>query len=376
MTDCIVFWQRMMTPHMTELARALARQGVAVHYVAEEALSDERRAMGWVAGDLGGVQVHVVSTATDARDLVNGFPATAVHITQGVRSNGLVANAQKRIMALGRRHYPIIEKVDLRGRLGRIKPMVYAAQFWAFSGGIEGLLAIGEGTAEWCAHRSPRKLRIFPFAYFLKGRASVAPTGSDSGTRFIFAGSLVGLKRVDLLLAGLSTLTNRSFKLEIVGDGPKRSELERQAAQTLPGRVVFAGTLGMDAAIERIASADCLVLPSDKDGWGAVISEAQINGTPAICSSECGACGTVRASGFGAVFEAGDVDDLRRTLSAQLDQGPVGAEDRDLLAAWAQSLTAEAGAGYLLEILRADASDGGNIVAPWLRSPGRSGGSA
>ncbi|WP_108663896.1 glycosyltransferase family 4 protein [Acuticoccus kandeliae] len=376
MTDCIVFWQRMLTPHITELARELAQQGVEVYYVAEEALSDERRAMGWEAGDLAGVQVHVVTTPAEARDLVDSLPATAVHITQGVRSNGLVADAQKRIMALGRRHYPIMEKVDLRGRLGRIRPLVYAARFRVLAGGIEGLLAIGEGTAEWIARRAPRKLCIFPFAYFLKGRASGAPIGTGICTKFIFVGSLVELKRVDLLLAALATLTDRPFELEIVGDGPERSELEQLAAATLPGRVAFVGTLGMDAAIERIASADCLALPSDKDGWGAVVSEAQINGTPAICSSECGACGTVRASGFGGVFEAGDVDDLRQKLSAQLDRGPVGTADRDRLAAWAQGLTAEAGAGYLLEILRDGGRGGDDIVAPWQRGAGSGGGPA
>lgn len=366
MTTCIVFWQRMMTPHMTELARALAALGVEVHYVSEEALSEERSAMGWSAGGLDGVRVHSVATPAEARDMVDELPEGAVHITQGVRANGLVAHAQKRIMALRRRHYPVMEKVDLRGPAGWIKPLVYAARFWAMARGIEGILAIGAGTTEWIARRAPRDMPALPFAYFLKGRNLCPQARIGGGYRIIFVGSLVGLKRVDLLLEALTALSDRPFDLEVVGDGPERTRLERQAEEKLPGRVAFVGTVGMEEAIQRIAAADCLVLPSDQDGWGAVVSEAQINGTPVICSSECGAAGTVRASGFGAVFDAGDADNLRHCLAGVLDRGPITEKLRDRLADWAHCLTAEAGASYLLGILsRSDARE--VLVAPWER---------
>ena len=35
MTDCIVFWQRMLTPHMTELARQLPVAGAEARYLLE-----------------------------------------------------------------------------------------------------------------------------------------------------------------------------------------------------------------------------------------------------------------------------------------------------------------------------------------------------
>lgn len=363
MTECIVFWQRMLTPHMTELAREVARLGVEVHYVTEQALSDERRAMGWVVGDLAEIGVHYVDTPEAARGLVDRLPAQAVHITQGVRANGLVADAQKRIMARGARHYPIMEKVDLRGRIGRIKPLVYAARFWAIAGRTEGLLAIGEGTADWIARHSPRSLRVFPFAYFLTGRRA-APVGRAPGNfRFASVGGLIARKRVDLLIDALAELPDRRFDLVLVGDGPERAGLEERANARLPGHVSFLGTLDMATAIDRIAGADCLVLPSDHDGFGAVVSEAQINGTPAICSSECGAAATVRASGAGGVFAAGDAGDLRRCLAAMLERGPVSDAERERLAAWAGCLTAEAGARYLLEILRRHAA--GAVEPPW-----------
>ncbi|MCB1356423.1 MAG: glycosyltransferase family 4 protein [Maritimibacter sp.] len=369
MTGCIVFWQRMLTPHMTELAREVARLGVDVHFVAEEALSEERRAMGWVAGDLAAVALHVVTSPGEARALVDRLPAGAVHITSGVRANGLVADAQKRIRALGRRHYPIMEKVDLRGRAGRIKPLVYAARFQAISRSLEGMLCIGEGTDAWVAKRAPRSLNVFPFAYFLQGTRGDRRARAAGRFRFVYVGGLIERKRVDLLVEALAALADRPFALEVVGDGPTRAMLEDMTADRLSGRVTFRGTLAMGEAVERIKAADCLVLPSDHDGYGAVVSEALINGIPAVCSSECGAAGAVRASGAGGVFRAGDVGDLRRVLGGMLDRGPLCDTEREALSDWARCLTAEAGARYLLEILdRAEA--GGPIVPPWERGSG------
>lgn len=365
MIDSIVFWQRMQTPHMTELACELARLKINVVFVAEQELSVERRAMGWTLGGLHGVATYFVASANDAVNLADSFPSTAVHITQGVRSNGLIAHAQKRLVALGRRQFPIIEKVDLRGSHSLIKEILYAFRFWSIADSVEGILAIGEGTSAWIRRHAPRRMQVYPFAYFLAGSRILRHKSEPNSFRLIFTGALVKRKRVDLLLHALCGHRDRPFTLDIVGDGPERASLERFCKAELPGRVVFHGTLSMDRAACCIAESDCLVLPSDHDGWGAVVSEAQINGTPAICSTECGACGTVRASGTGAVFAAGDLVSLQDCLRAVLDRGPLRQEERERLAQWAQCLTAKEGARYLLEILNRASSP--PLVPPWLR---------
>lgn len=370
MDTCIVFWQRMLTPHMTELARHLGRLGVEVHYVAEEGLSPERRAMGWSEGELPEVTAHVVSTPESVRHLVNEFPQTAVHITQGVRSNGLIGEAQRYIAHLRLRQFPIMEMVDLRGGGRWIKPLVYAMRLVTLSSKIEGLLAIGAKTPGWVRRWSLGTIEAIPFAYFLAGAAGAAgvPPNSPVGPyRFIFVGALIERKRVDLVLSALGGLAGEDFEFEfeIVGDGPERAQLERQAAILLPGRVKFVGTLAMEKAIHRIAMSDCLVLPSDHDGWGAVVSEAQINGVPVVCSDGCGASGTVIASGSGGVFPAGDPDGLRHCLAGMLAVGRLDEEHRGRLTSWAEHLTAKAGAHYLLEIV--SGHDHHAHIPPWQR---------
>ncbi len=355
----------MLTPHMTELAHELVLLGVDIHFVVEADLSDERRAMGWVTGNLAEITVHFVDTPKAACALVDRFPVDAVHITQGVRANGLVADAQKRIDALWRRHFPIIEKVDLRGPAGWIKPLIYAVRFRKVLRRANGMLCIGDGTDAWVAKHAPREIKVFPFAYFLRGRIPDRGARVAGSFRFIFVGSLIKRKRVDLLVEALAALADRPFELEIVGDGPMKGKIKDATDSQLPRRVAFCGTLPMRETIERIKAADCLVLPSDHDGFGAVLSEALINGTHAICSSKCGAAEAVHASGKGAVFTAGDADDLRRILGTMLDRGPFSAACREDLASWARCLTAEAGAHYLLRILNHNSSS--PVMPPWER---------
>ena len=101
------------------------------------------------------------------------------------------------------------------------------------------------------------------------------------------------------------------------------------------------------------------------DGWGAVVSEALMVGTPAICSDRCGSAGLVRASGYGGVFRSGDFEDLTVTLQRMVSAGCLPAGERLALRKWAQCLGADAGALYLLDIL--DHAEGmpSRIMVPW-----------
>ena len=356
----------MLTPHMTALARELSLTGQEVHYVTETSLSDDRRDMGWNTGDLSELTIHYIDSAVKASELVDALPHHAIHITQGVRSNGLVAPAQRQIIAKNLRHYPILEQADLRGPLGWAKNLVYRYHFHNLATKVDGILAIGETTASWVRDHSPSTLNVHPFAYFLAGRRETSSTNSTANFRFIYVGNLISRKRVDLLLTALSRFSSQPFELQIVGDGPLRLELEEFSQRHLPGKVEFLGTKVMQEAINHIAAADCLVLPSDHDGWGAVVSEAYINGTPAICTSACGSAVAVKASGCGAVFRKGDADELEICLTRQLAAGNVSGELRESIATWANCLTATAGAKYLLALT--DPGTDAQIQPPWVAS--------
>lgn len=369
MTEIIWFWQRMITPHMAHLAQALALRGHDVTFVAEEPMSSERAAMGWsVPAIQHNVTILIVPDATSVRTAVRIAPMESIHLTQGLRANGVVSFAQRAIRERKLRHFAMMETVDLRGIRGKVKVGLYAWNLWCWHRDLEGVLAIGAETPGWLSRIAPTGIRIVPFAYFLPVpvQSGKSLAEDDFEFRFLFVGSLIPLKRVGLLLRALAKLGNASFVVDIIGDGPLRRELELMADSVLPGRVRFHGILPISKVSDCMVSADCLVLPSIHDGWGAVISEALLVGTPVVCSSACGAKEIVAASGSGGVFNKDEPDELIVLLKKALAQGKVNPSIRFQLRQWAHCVGAEAGAEYLEQLLTIKSVD--SLTAPWRQS--------
>ena len=365
----IWFWQRIISPHMAGLAVALARRGCRVIYVAERALSDDRKQLGWAAASLEGVALRIVQSSTAADACLDEATAGSVHLCQGLRGNGYVRAAQARLAARGLRQLVLMETVNDTGLKGSIKRAVYAMLFRTRHASLEGVLATGVRTPAWVAARGMPAAGVFPFSYFLPG-VPVAKTSAAApynGFRVGFVGQFIDRKRLPLLVDAIAVLADQSIGLAVVGSGPLEPEWRVYAERRLPGRVSWVGGLPSAEVPGFLASVDCLVLPSRHDGWGAVVSEALMVGTPSICSDGCGAAEAVIASGVGGVFPTGDVAALSNLLSQQVGWGKVGKTERQQLADWASCLGADAGADYLLEIL--DHMDGvePRPSPPWQR---------
>jgi len=71
----------------------------------------------------------------------------------------------------------------------------------------------------------------------------------------------------------------------LVGDGPDRGELERQAGALAPGRVRFVGFVPHAEVPAWLAAADVLVLPSVYEELGSVLLEAMAAGLPVVATS-------------------------------------------------------------------------------------------
>ncbi len=106
------FWQRIVTPHMAYLAIALADRGIEVVYITEEAMAPERVALGWSAPVLKGVHLEFAASSGAVGTLVASASADSVHICQGVRSNGLVHEAQRALARRKLRQWVVMETVD------------------------------------------------------------------------------------------------------------------------------------------------------------------------------------------------------------------------------------------------------------------------
>jgi glycosyltransferase involved in cell wall biosynthesis len=104
---------------------------------------------------------------------------------------------------------------------------------------------------------------------------------------FIFLGRLIDLKAVDLLLEAFAAVVAQTDAvLEIIGDGDLRGELEAQTARLgIDSSVVFSGWLSQEQCAIKLQQADALVLPSLREGGGAVVLEAMAVGLPVIATN-------------------------------------------------------------------------------------------
>jgi glycosyltransferase involved in cell wall biosynthesis len=363
------FWQLIVSPHMAHLAEELARLDCKVTYVAERAMSTERADQGWMPPELSGVRLEYADSDEAVRRLVESASSHSIHICQGIRANRRVSLAQNLLATRGLRQWVIMETVEDSGWRGVIKRFEYSRLFRARRNTLQGLLATGHRMAEWVAARGMLTDKVYPFAYFLSSQSGSVTDGyrKPGPFRFVFVGQLISRKRVDWLVNSLAGLTEHAFELCIVGSGAEEPALRMLAESRLGDRVRWFGTLPLSEVSAVISQTDCLVLPSVHDGWGAVVSEALMVGTPVICSDACGTAGVVQASGFGGVFACDNGDELQVMLEEQLQFGPVNKENRVRLASWAASLGAEEGAKYLMNIINFSVNGGARPLPPWQK---------
>ena len=105
------------------------------------------------------------------------------------------------------------------------------------------------------------------------------PVRRSAEPLFVALGRLTEYKRIDLLLR----LWDRvrpvvGGRLVIAGDGPQRRYLESLAG---PG-VSFAGRVSEERKHRLLGAAWLLLHPAQIEGWGIVITEAALRGTPAV----------------------------------------------------------------------------------------------
>lgn len=219
---------------------------------------------------------------------------------------------------------------------------------------VAAFLAVGSLNAELYRSYGVDTRRIFTVPYavdnaFFQARAREASArrsalrdslGIDSNRPIaLFCGKLIDVKDPATLIRAIGSLTagpdpareiggrrpanpiaTPSPILLLAGDGPLRPELETLASQVAPGMVKFLGFRNQTELPALYDLCDVFVLPSRFEPWGLVVNEVMNAGRPVIVSDQVG-CGPdlVKPGENGAVFRAGDVDDLCAKLRPWLE---------------------------------------------------------
>jgi glycosyltransferase involved in cell wall biosynthesis len=136
--------------------------------------------------------------------------------------------------------------------------------------------------------------------------------GSDRMT-ILFVGRLQERKRVDLLLRACGRLDPKPA-LWIVGDGPARTALEREALSSYPS-AEFMGALQGEALEAMFRLADLFVLPGT---GGLAVQQAMAHGLPVIVAEADGSQRDLVKEHNGWMVPPGDLEALALALEEAL----------------------------------------------------------
>ena len=188
--------------------------------------------------------------------------------------------------------------------------------------GADFLTATGEGMRGEMIARGleAKKIAVLPHGVDLERFIVAEP--EEAGYDFVFVGQLIRRKRVDLILRAFRKVRDRhpAARLCIVGDGPKRDELEDLTLLLeLSDAVDFTG---YTHDVQRyLADARVIVIASYREGFPFALIEGMCCGLVPV-ATPVGTIADLIADGEnGLLFPAGDAGALAACLECLLGGG-------------------------------------------------------
>ena len=164
---------------------------------------------------------------------------------------------------------------------------------------------------------------------------------SDDTLVILYCGRLGEEKALFNLLDAYRLVDHPNKYLSIVGEGNLGQSLKDYVFDNEIAPVHFWGFRDRHEIAEYYATADVLVLPSRRETWGIVVSEAMCFGLPVIVSDQVGAAQDMVIDGEnGFVFHSGDVHALASRIQDVLNSTPeerhkMGTRSAQLMQSWA-----------------------------------------
>ncbi len=361
-----VFWQNIISPHQAPFLRSLAEFGHEVVVIAADDMTSDRTMLGWKVPDLGKARVVINPNLVEVRQLVNGSPRDSVHIMAGARWYPLGNQALQQCRKSGRRVGVLSEAPDPRGLGGCARWAKYTLERFSIGSHYDFVLAMGELGVKWFRSCGYPVHRVFPFAYVPEGFPIVQAHSPNSSVSLLFAGRFLHLKGLDLLLRAFAEIPQDRTQLRLLGDGPEKQNLQNQTTSLgIFARIIWLPKTDSLGVLGEMGRADVTLLPSRKDGWGAVVNESLSVGTPVICSAACGAAELIHEPWLGTVFKSGSIPDLTRALQHWIDIGPRKEIERDRIRNWAKCISGDAVASFFLAIMKHIYASADRPEAPW-----------
>jgi glycosyltransferase involved in cell wall biosynthesis len=198
------------------------------------------------------------------------------------------------------------------------------------------------------------------------GSVDVIPCGIDTGSyspdrsvpvepgSILYVGRVKKYKGIQHLLAALSILHRRGVAatLKVVGTGDFLPELIGTAARLdLSGSVEFTGFVDGQRKLHELRRAWVAALPSEKEGWGLTVIEANACGTPVVASDSDGLRDSVKPGETGLLVPHADPEALADALQSILADPATRSRLSAGGLAWARSFTWERTAADTIAVM-------------------------
>ncbi|MEX2274163.1 MAG: glycosyltransferase family 4 protein [Actinomycetota bacterium] len=204
-----------------------------------------------------------------------------------------------------------------------------------FINGVDSFVTYGSLAAEHLRARGVPASRIVvgcnvgdtPF-FSSRTEATRADRQPGDPVRFVFVGQLIERKGVSEALQAFESASLDRAELHVVGTGPLRSMVDAAAARGVP--IVAHGHLDSQQVAEIYARSDVMLIPSRREVFSIVTSEALASGLFTITSPWNGAAPDLITDGVtGLVVDPADGDALREAVQradASIRTGATSAE--------------------------------------------------
>ena len=197
--------------------------------------------------------------------------------------------------------------------------------FKAYFSRMHSLLYVGSRTRDfyvWTCGLSTvkAKLKSLPYPELVsKTVDKTTQVRHDGLLHVLFIGRLAPVKAVDNLIKAISLLSSVSkskVRLSIAGDGPVKPMLVQLVQDLNLGDVVeILGAVPSEQTLNLFREATILVLPSNHEPWGVVVSEAVASGLPVVAPFWVGAVADLVINGHtGLVINDNSPEEIAKAI--------------------------------------------------------------